>query len=62
MNCKNCGAPHDINQTSCPYCGTPYSHAEGIVRMEQLHTRLQELRLEAAQTEQNAAIINALRF
>lgn len=62
MNCKNCGAPHDINLSSCPYCGTPYSRAEGIVRMEQLCAMLQELRFEATQKERNAAIINALRI
>ena len=23
-NCLNCGAPYDINENKCPYCGTSY--------------------------------------
>lgn len=23
-NCPNCGAPYDINEYKCPYCGTLY--------------------------------------
>lgn len=23
-NCPNCGAPYDINECKCPYCGTAY--------------------------------------
>jgi hypothetical protein len=23
-NCPNCGAPYDITETKCPYCGTSY--------------------------------------
>ena len=26
QNCINCGAPIDMSQIKCPYCGTPYKY------------------------------------
>lgn len=29
-NCPNCGAPYDINVSTCPYCGTSYFDMSAI--------------------------------
>lgn len=33
-NCPNCGAPYDLNQDKCPYCGTLYFDLSAIDFMD----------------------------
>ena len=39
-NCKNCGAPIDLKDAKCAYCGTPYhvreSREETVLYMDNI--------------------------
>ena len=38
-NCVNCGAPIDLNESKCPYCGTMHRMVVSDPDQTDIHTR-----------------------
>lgn len=60
-HCTSCGAPVDLAADICPYCQTPYPMAqERRRRIDQLERRIETLKAQAAQSEQNSILLRHL--
>lgn len=60
-NCKNCGAPINVNKSKCDYCDTPYKLGRSEKELQCIEVINKE-RLRVMVSEQNRAIIAALRI